>query len=376
MDVGLVAIDDEAGVFLDWATTRLRQALSGALPRFTWHVSVVEAPLGEEACCTTLELLDHARDVLLRRDFDFAFAVTGEFVPERSPRLSTLASQGLSSAVVPLRLIGDTGDPAGASDAVGRFDELVLHMLGLLCGLSERDDAKSVMRRWELAADSEPVGAYGADELAHLESRLEAVAAGNERTLRAELGIAATYFKVIFTKPWAVLRKAFANRPWRLILRLHKLVFPAVVAVPLALLSTELWQIGVNMNRYRLMVIGVGVVVFMTVFIVIKQKLLKRSAPGENLEQVAVFNLSAVLSILTAVAIVLAAIFVLTLFITTSLFPRKAVAIWLETGVVKNWYYIRVSFFIACLASFVGWLGAGFTDADDFRMMLYTGSKS
>lgn len=205
--------------------------------------------------------------------------------------------------------------------------------------------------------------------------RLADISATAGRGPITEAGLFVFYLRVLLTHPVRILKTALSNRPWKLLTKLHKLVFPAVVTVPLALLATEVWQLGVNQSVERLAVIAIAIVLGTTSFIVIKQKLLVRMPRGVRSEQVAVFNFASVISMLIAVTLVLVLIFALTLLLTGGFFSRRLVRVMLGVQRVTAGDYVSVSFFIACLASVVGWLGAGFTESDDFRAMLFTGTR-
>lgn len=383
LKVGLVSTDTESTRLLDVTLPELETTLQSLFPDFRWQVERLEIP-EELSGPGALHYFEIANEVLVRRNLHFAFTVTCCAIDMgKHPSAVALASRSLSAAVIPLRLLWPGGTPI--SEAMRdeleirvlqkRFDNLFLHLLGLLCGLEERDGTGSVMEREEPFQASNEELTFTKRELEIMSERLEDMAELRTEHRFPNIGLALFYLRVLFAHPVRILRVAMSNKPWKLVTKLHKLVFPAVVTVPIALLSQELWHLGVNQSTRRLAAITFAIIAAATVFIVLKQKLWRKMPPGAKSEQVAVLNLSSMLSIILAVALVLAVIFACTLALTAGIFPRRVIGSWLNGRGLSAGDYVRVSFFIACLASVVGWLGAGFTESDEFRLMLYTNTR-
>lgn len=380
--VGFVCVDERSWEFLQFALPVLERALGEAVPGISWRFETTRESERRAGPVPILRHYERAHDFLVRRSLDFSFVVTsGELEKGASPGSSVMVSRSMSSAVISWKtILGDEAPdvdppPADYPALSERFTGLFLLYIGVLCGLEVTRDAGGAMSRLETAQDLEGRGGYTPQELRRLTRRLAEISAPAGRGPMKEVGLFVFYLRVLVTRPVLILKTALANRPWRLLTRLHKMVFPAVVTVPLALLATEVWQVGANQGTDRLAGIAVSIVLGATAFIVIKQKLMERMPRGVRSERVAVFNYASVLSMLIAVSLVLVLIFAMTLLLTAGIFPRRLVGGLLNIREVTAGDYVRVSFFIACLASVVGWLGAGFTESDDFRAMLFTGSR-
>lgn len=383
LKVGLVPADDRARELTAFAEVLCREELERNFPGLRWTVERVEAADGQEAV-SVIQFLEMAHRTLARRDLDFAFVVTSHAPGSRVKVCGDLVSRSLASGIIPLDELGlTTGIPEDGEQiahARRRFVNLLLHLLGLLIGLPETDDTAGVMGAVDPA---DPAGIEGSRLLGFTDaeralagSRLAKLVPGQVEKAFKEMRLAWFYLWVTARYPFRIAQTALTNRPWRLVTSLHKLVFPALVTVPIALLSVELWQLGVNMNTRRLVLICAAVVFGATVFIVVKQKLLMRMPRGGRSENVVIFNTSSVLSILAAVSLLFAVIFLGTLLISGGIFPREVLKNWLSVDVIGLGDYARVSLLIASLASIVGWLGAGFTESDQFRLMLYTSGDS
>lgn len=373
--------DESAREFAGFAEPLCLEELERSFPGLRWSVERVEPVDGRDAD-SVIQLLEVAHRTLARRDLDFAFVVTSHSPVVGGNGCGGLVSRSRASGIIPLAELGFT---AGMPDEIEetaqaarrRFANLLLHLLGLLAGLPETGGTGNAMDRVDPAAVE---GSRSLDfteaEINLAESRLAKLVPGQIEKAFKEMWLTWFYLWVTARSPLRIARITVANRPWRLVTSLHKLVFPALVTVPIALLSVELWQLGVNMTTRRLVLICAAVVLGATTFIVVKQKLLMRMPRGERSENVVVFNISSVLSIVAAVSLLLAVIFLGTLMISGGIFPRAVLENWLGMDIIRFGDYARVSLLIASLASIVGWLGAGFTESDQFRLMLFTGGNS
>lgn len=375
ISLGIITTDRGARQLVEVAGAELESALGHSLPGFSWNIEHIET--GEPGPPGDIGFLELVRAEQVRRDLDFAFAVTTAELPGGPSRTTdSITARSLSIALVPVRHLGSLDGAREAEEFAARFLNLFLHLLGLLLGLRETDSRGDVMGFHRL--DQVPLlrARFSDADRVQAEALLGRVAGRSSVELIPRMSKALVYLKVLVARPLQITRRALACRPWRLVARLHKLVFPAVVAVPLALISQEVWDIGVKMNGFRLAGIALAVIVFVTAFIIAKQRLLEKMPEESPSDQVAVFNVSTTVAILLAVTIVMTVVFAATLVITTSLFPKEIVKSWLNVRALTAGDYLRVSLLIGVLSSLVGWLGAGFTESDEFRLMLYTGTRA
>ncbi|MBN1288628.1 MAG: hypothetical protein JXA49_03215 [Actinobacteria bacterium] len=382
--VGFVSTDNVSSEIIEFVLPHIENALKSALPDYRWKLEFIEQDSEDSSRRPNIHFFEIAHDVLVRRSLDFAFTVTSsELGTGRRTPVSAMASNTFSSAVIPVAYLIRPGSSISQTLEneeetpllTRRFQNLFFHLFGLLLGLDEDENLTSVMRRLEPGTILDSDLSYTDADKKYIDLALSHIMEGKGHKTAPEVGKLLLYLKALLLRPGQVLKRAWGNKPWMLVGKLHKLVFPAVVAVPLALLSEELWHLGTNIALERIITIGTAIVVGVTVFIVMKQKLLMKMPADGLSERVAVFNLSSIISIVIAVALVLAAIFLCTLAIATGIFPSKIISQWL--GVTKLTFgdYAKVSLLIACIASVIGWLGAGFTESDDFRLMLYTNTR-
>lgn len=384
VEIGFISMDDESTRLVDFVLPRLDSWLERQFPDHRWKLDLIEQKGEDSAGRANIYYFEAAHDVLIRRSLDFAVTVSSdELKVDGEARVSSMVSRSLSSAIIPTTYIGAPGGAVSrmmereedATILSARFQNLFLHLLGLLIGLGESADESSAMKNMDAGAVPDDELFFSDSEIKQMEAALDKITGRRSLKIAPEVGKFFLYLKVLLLRPGRILMKALRNKPWRLLGKLHKLVFPAVVAVPLALFAQEFWDLGTNIDLGRAFAIAAAIVIGVTIFIVWKQKLLMRMPPGGPSEEVAVFNLSSVLSIVIAVVLLIAVIFVITLAITTGVFPRKIVSVWLGVGQVNFGAYAKASMFIACLASLVGWMGAGFTESDEFRLMLYTNNR-
>lgn len=373
--VGLIAWEEPAQLLVELAKGELSDMLEESFPGITWSIERIDIP--EPGRKTEVSYFELARDEQVRRNLDYAFVAISDGISGGADRkTASLASRSLRAGIIPVKQSGTPQDADELDEARVIFQNLFLHLLGYLLGLDDKRGSTGVMGLISLDLVQPTPLRFSQPEVRDARALLDAAARRGRVELLPEMSKGLAYFKVAFLHPIQIVRRALAAKPWRLVTRLHKLVFPALVAVPLALISQEVWDIAVHMNGLRLAGIAVAVVIFMSVFIIMKQKLLEKMPRERPSDQIALHNLSTVLAILLAVTIVLAVIFVATLIITVALFPRKIVMTWLHASALRAGGYLRVSLLIAILSSLIGWLGAGFTESDEFRLMLYTGARS
>ncbi len=96
-----------------------------------------------------------------------------------------------------------------------------------------------------------------------------------------------------------------------------------------------------------------------------------RPKPGQFNEQLAVFNLSTVITVLLGFTLLYVTIFAADLLLTAMLFPRKVLTKWLQLESVGFSNYVRASLLVSNVALLVGALGAGLEDKDNIRNLIY-----
>lgn len=358
MALGLVALDEEASAVLDGCRSWLEGYLSEAFPAFGW---VVEKADWEQAGAETLRLLDRAQGEMETRGWQFCFLVSASGSSAEARWEMGEVFYGHSTAVI--RLPGPRRSDEG--DGGPACLEAVLDCFARLNGLTRQTSETS-------PAGEDAVPLYGPEEIRAIERSLRSLADGMLKRGVKEVRSAFLYLGIIFSHPMRVLRPVFSRRPLRIVFSLGKLVFAAMAALVLALLSTELWHLGVGMNIWRLILIAVAVLLAATVYVVFQQHLYVSRVSLSLSQQAAIFNIASFMTVLAVFMALFAVIVTATMVITVGVYPRYIVREWLGKAEIDFWDYVRVSLLIASLAMLVGALGAGLEENDHFRRVMYT----
>ena len=110
------------------------------------------------------------------------------------------------------------------------------------------------------------------------------------RTERGEHGVGFVA-RVVTGNIWLLLGMLRANRPWRLALRLIRVLAVAFAAGVFALVTSDIWRLAYYLGPLRLVAIGLGSVAAITVTIMVTTGLWERSPHPAAREQVALFNI-------------------------------------------------------------------------------------
>jgi len=210
------------------------------------------------------------------------------------------------------------------------------------------------------------------EEKKELDAALQSLADGVLRRSLKEIRGIALYARIIIMHPMRVLRTVLSHRPLRMVFSLGKLMFAAIAALVLALLSTELWYLGVGINIWRLLLIAAAALLAATVYIVMRQRLYVRRVSRSLSEQAAFFNLTSLLTVFSVLLALFAIVFAITILVTSGVYPRYIVEDWVMRSQVDFGDYVRVSLLISSMAMVVGALGAGLEENEHFRQVMYT----
>ena len=274
-----------------------------------------------------------------------------------------IAGEGLT------RPVGGEGPAADKPEeelTVIRCCHLILAYFARLNGLPHLEE-----RRIN-ALDLDKADPLDEEELKELDAALQSMADGILRKGYKEIKGAALYARIIFSHPMRVLRTVRSHRPFRMVFSLGKLVFAAMAALVLALLSTELWYLGVGINTWRLIIIAMAVLLASTLYVVFRQRLYVRRVSRSLSEQAAFFNLTSFLTVFSVLLALFTIIFVVTIVVTVGVYPRYIIEDWLGKSDVGFLDYAKVSLLISSMAMVVGALGAGLEENQHFRQVMYT----
>jgi hypothetical protein len=318
---------------------QLAEDLPGALVErvsedVTWSIPVVTDGLAADRTAGGIEMIDMARELMLREGWDFAICLTD--VPLRIGRRPVVADVSATHGVglISLPALGAVQRRRRARDAVTR---LVLGMLGETVALEGRDAADRHRVRRRLAELTAPVRRVEPEDD---DIDLRFVAAVVRGNLRLLSGMVRT------------------NRPWRLVVRLSRALGAALAAVAFALVTSDIWRIADSLGWLRLLGLTVVSLAAIVISLIVAHDLWERTTAGRAGEQVVLFNLASTLTVVLGVATLYVALLVLTVV---------GAGLVLEPGMLERQLghnvnfgdYARLAWFVSSLATVGGALGAG-----------------
>ena len=231
--IGLLAAPGPASELTESLVGEIADRLAGQLPGVRWRVEFVSDRLVQPP--TELnELIAAGRRMLLERGWHLAVCVTD--LPLQTARRPVIAHVSATHGVAVLSMpaLGPVSVRKRTAETIVR---LVGHMLGDLAPA-------------EGAADRLPLAQAVTRRMRELGARTE----------RGEHGVGFVA-RVITGNIWLLLGMLRANRPWRLALRLMRVLAVAFAAGVFALVISDIWRLSHYLGPLRLIVIGLGSVV-------------------------------------------------------------------------------------------------------------------
>ena len=189
------------------------------------------------------------------------------------------------------------------------------------------------------------------------------------RTERGEHGAARR--RVVTGNIWLLLGMLRANRPWRLALRLMRVLAVAFAAGVFALVTSDIWRLAHYLGPLRLVVIGLGSVSAITVTIMVSTGLWERSPHPAAREQVALFNIVTAATVGLGVAALYLALFIAMLAAALLLVPGNLLGLVLghPAGVADQ---VSLAWLATSIATLGGALGAALESGETVREAAYT----
>ena len=361
--IGLIAWGDDSSSILDGCRDWLEGYLTSTFPAFAW---AIEKEDWNGECGESMLLMDRVQERMEEADWQFSFLLTD--MRGYGPAFGSHGTLSFShsAALIYLHDLLPAGEELPQERAVLRCCHLILAYFARLNGLPHLEEKRIGLLDLD---ESDPLSA---EELRDLDGALQSMADGVLRRGVKELKGIALYARIIFSHPMRVLRTVFSHRPLRMVFSLGKLVFAAMAALVLALLSTELWHLGVGINSWRLLIVAVAVLVAATVYVVFRQHLYVRRVSRSLSEQAAFFNLTSFLTVFSVLLALFVIIFIVTIVVTVGVYPRYIIEDWLGKSEVGFFDYAKVSLLISSMAMVVGALGAGLEENRYFRQVMYT----
>lgn len=148
-----------------------------------------------------------------------------------------------------------------------------------------------------------------------------------------------------------------ANNPALVIARMSRALVGALGADAVALASANVWTLAVGMTWPRLLGVSIATLATTCFALVAAHHLWERSRRREEREQVVLFNLATVLTVLLSVLALYLALYAVTLFAAAVLIPPKVLEHDLghAVGVTE---YLKLAWLVSSMASIGGALGS------------------
>jgi hypothetical protein len=195
----------------------------------------------------------------------------------------------------------------------------------------------------------------------------------NEVGARTERGEYGVHFvaQVIGGNIWLLLGMLRANRPWRLALRLMRVLAVAFAAGVFALVTSDIWRLANYLGLLRLVVIGLGSVAGITLTIMVSTGLWERSPHPGAREQVALFNIVTLATVGLGVAALYLALFAAMLAAALLLVPGNLLGLVLgRPAEVAD--QVSLAWLATSIATLGGALGAALESSETVREAAYT----
>jgi hypothetical protein len=161
-----------------------------------------------------------------------------------------------------------------------------------------------------------------------------------------------------------------ANRPWRLVTGLSKVLVGAFATGAFALSTSTIWSFADTMGGWRLCAATILSTVALILWLVIDHELWERPESDEERERSKLYNTATVITLTIGVAVLHIALFGLLLF--TAWLPLRAHVLSSTLGhsaTVAD--YLELSWLLASIATIGGALGSGLEDDDAVKEAAY-----
>ena len=340
--IGLLAAPGPASELTESLVGEIADRLAGQLPGVRWRVEFVSDRLVQPPTDLS-ELVAAGRRMLLERGWHLAVCVTD--LPLQTARRPMIAHVSATHGVAVLSM------PAlGPVSVRKRTAETIVRLVGHILG--------------------DPAQAEGAERLPLAEAVIRRMRELGARTERGEHGVGFVA-RVVTGNIWLLLGMLRANRPWRLALRLMRVLVVAFAAGVFALVTSDIWRLAHYLGPLRLVVIGFGSVSAITVTIMVTTGLWERSPHPAAREQVALFNIVTAATVGLGVAALYLALFIAMLAAALLLVPGNLLGLVLghPAGAADQ---LRLAWLATSIATLGGALGGALESGESVREAAYT----
>jgi hypothetical protein len=338
--VGILADPDLPGDFARRLTADLQASPDGADGRVSWRVGVLRDPFTSSEPRAD-QIVDLAREWMRRQAWERAICLTD--LPLRVQRQPLVAEVRPDAGVAVVSL------PAlGATRLFGRVREAILWLEG------------------ELTRQGGHGGPGGKRPPAF---RFAVQRAGPPDASQADLRLLAS---PVLGQLRMLTEMVRANRPWRLVLGLSRVLAVALATSALALTQDTIWQMGDSLGVPRLAVAAAGSVTAMLVWLVADHELWeRRSGPAaRNGEPVRLYNAATVTTVLLGVGCLFVALLAINLLAAEFLLSGSLLRSTLQHPVDIT-DYLELAWITSSAAVVGGALGSGLESDQVVRKAAY-----
>jgi hypothetical protein len=310
--------------------------------------------------------------------WDFALVITNaDLVTQYKPYAFAALSRSLEvSLVSTFRIDPGSEDPeTPSSERIAamsrRIKALVLHGLGHLGGLGHSPGKEDPMRDFKQIGDLDTVGGFDQVQQEQLRTSLAEVA--DQRLEEEESFERSRALSFYLYALWLNRRELFGAvreaRPWEFPLRLSRLSAGALASILILLLTAETWHLGIHQPFSTLIPLMFATVLFTTLYVAHRQRLLLGWHNRIRSEQSAVTSAAALLIVLCGMLVSFCGLFAVVLLVVTTVFQPEVVQSWVETPSKEIAFsqYVALAAFVSCIAILIGALGATFEEHFYFR---------
>ncbi|OBI51245.1 hypothetical protein [Mycobacterium sp. E796] len=161
-----------------------------------------------------------------------------------------------------------------------------------------------------------------------------------------------------------------ANRPWRLVTGMSKVMMAAFATGAVSLAYPTIWQLSATMGPWRLATATILATAAMIAWLIIEHELWERPQSADGRERAVLYNASTVVTLLIGVMIFHAGLFLLLLVTAWWTLPPEMVAKSIGHPVGLS-ALLLMAWLVAAVATLGGALGSGMEDDDTVKAAAY-----
>ncbi|QSE72560.1 hypothetical protein [Rhodococcus sp. PSBB049] len=152
-----------------------------------------------------------------------------------------------------------------------------------------------------------------------------------------------------------------ANRPWRLVTGLSKVLVGAFATGAIALATSTIWLFADTMGPWRMSAATVLSIVAMVLWLILDHELWERPKSPQEHDRSVLYNTTTVVTLVIGVVVLHVALFGLLLFTASLTLPSELLSRVLGHGVNFS-DYLTLAWLLASIATIGGALGSGLED--------------